>query len=112
VLRLLEVLKQFRPPQPEVEDAGTPTEGSAHKNKAIEGTPAQEKNVSNATDLASPAGTPSDEKPLPQDETRPLEGAKLAEETKSPEETNPKVETKEEPPEVNVPKQAARGMCN
>lgn len=115
VLRLLEVLKQFRPPQPEVEDAGTPTEGSAPKSKAIEGTSTQTQglNSSNAADLPTSAGTPSDEKPAPPEETGEQEGAKPLEETKPPEEAKLKSEPKEESPEVNVvPKQPVRGMCN
>lgn len=120
VIRLLEVLKQFRPPQPEVEDAGTPSEGSAQKIKSIEGTPRQEKSSPNAADSATPAGTPSDEKVSPVEETKPPEEARLPEETNAPEEAKPpeknkppeeiklKSESKEEPPEVAIPKQPVR----
>ena len=64
VVRLLEVLKQFKPPQAEVDDSATPSasENSSQRVngvKASEGSSEVEKCSSNVQELVSPASTPS-----------------------------------------------------
>ncbi|KAJ1531645.1 hypothetical protein ONE63_000316 [Megalurothrips usitatus] len=76
VVRLLEVLKQFKPAQVEVEDS-TPhlpstSDGPTPKNnnvRAIEGKPIEEQTT-------TPAGTPSEEKTIPPVERKPQEDTK------------------------------------
>lgn len=95
MVRLLEVLKQFKPVQGEVDDSVTPSAAGSSSQKlngvrAIEGSLEGEKSVSNVQDLLSPASTPSEEKTS--------DSSKLQE------------ESKEEQPEIIVnPKPAVKG---
>lgn len=91
----MEVLKQFKPVQAEVDDSATPSAADSSSQKlngvkAIEGTSEGEKSVSNVQDLVSPASTQSEEKTS--DSSKPQE------------------ESKDEQPEIIVnPKPAVKG---
>ncbi|KAK3931803.1 Endoribonuclease Dcr-1 [Frankliniella fusca] len=77
VLRLLEILKQFKPVQTESEEPAEGTSLKSNVSKAIEGKPTDEKGLANAQDLSSPTETSAGEKAaLTDDLSKPLEAAK------------------------------------
>lgn len=75
VLRLLEVLKQFKPTQADCEDSAESTSQRSNPLKAIEGRPSDEKGSANPQNSPTPAETPTEEKAA-EEQTKSAEVAK------------------------------------